>query len=260
MDLSKLAEPFPLEDVEWRVSRAGVNRNGTFCLVLAYITTRAIQKRLDDVCGPENWRLEEPRMLDVNGKSAFACGISIRYHDDAVVGSAEWITKWDVCEPTNVEPAKGGFSGSMKRAGAQWGIGRYLYYLDETFAEVSETNSGRGWNYAKLPDKHGGGTYYWKAPGLPAWALPKEPEHEITESDLTNLKKTWKETLAAEVTDTADLRNGFERFCHSVVGQFPVSDYTCWTRDGFERCMKRIEETDDPEGPDSDVPFDGASE
>ena len=65
------------------------------------------------------------------GPIAIEVGISIRIN-------GEWITKYDVSDPTQIEPVKGGFSGAMKRAGAQWGIGRYLYQLQETFAEVSE--------------------------------------------------------------------------------------------------------------------------
>ncbi len=249
IDLSKLAEPFPLEDIEWRVSRAGMGQKGIFCMVLAYITARAIQKRLDDVCGPENWRNEEPRVIEINGKSAFACGLSI------LVG--EWVTKWDVAEPTNIEPAKGGWSGAMKRAGAQWGIGRYLYYLDETFAEVTETptKGSRQWKYAKLPEKHGGGAYYWKTPGLPAWALPKEKEHEISLDALNALKRAWKDKFAPDSKNPKDLREGFSRFVISVVGEFPLSDYTCWTRDAMEKCRQRIVETTEPGGPDADVPF-----
>jgi hypothetical protein len=253
MDLRRLSDPFPLEDIEWRVSRSGRNSKGVYAMVLAYITARGVQARLDDVCGPENWRLEEPLMLDVNGKTAFACGISILL-------DGQWVTKWDVAEPTNVEPAKGGFSGAMKRAGAQWGIGRYLYRLDETFAEVSETQgSGRQWQYAKLTEKHGGGAYYWKAPGLPAWAMPKEPEHEVTDQELATLKRAWRELFAKDVRNPKDLRDGFERFVHSVVGEFPVSDNTCWTQDALDRVNKRIHATTDPTGPDSDIPFDGAT-
>jgi hypothetical protein len=251
MKLDDLCVPFPQDDVEWRVSRAGIGRDGIFCLVLCYITARAVQKRLDDVCHPENWKLEEPRILDVGGKPAFACGISIFVNDN-------WITKWDVCEPTNVEPAKGGFSGAMKRAGAQWGIGRYLYYLDETFAEVSETpmKGDRRWNYASLKTDDGKRTYYWKAPGLPAWAMPKEPEHEVTEQELAALKREWREKFAKDVRNPKDLRDGFERFVHSVVGEFPVSDHTCWTQDAMDRVSQRIHATTDPSGPDSDIPFD----
>jgi len=248
IDLAKLAEPFPLEDIEWRVSRAGRGHNGVFCLVLAYITARAIQKRLDDVCGPGNWRNEQPHILAVNDKAAFAGGISIRI--------GEWVTKWDVAEPTNIEPAKGGFSGAMKRAGSQWGIGRYLYHLDETFAEVSETQPNRQWEYAKLPEKHGGGVYYWKAPSLPAWALPKEPEHEVSKAELTELKKAWQAKFAPDNEDPKEIWEGFVRFVHTVVGEgFPVSDFTCWTQLALKQCQERIDATTDPNGPDSDVPF-----
>jgi hypothetical protein len=255
IDLGKLSDPFPAEDIEWRVSRAGRGQKGVYCMVLAYITARAIQKRLDDVCGPQSWRVEEPRMLDMNGKPAFAVGISIAVGRETV--PAEWITKWDVCEPTNIEPAKGGFSGAMKRAGAQWGIGRYLYYLDENWAEVSETDPGaRGWNYAKLPDKHGGGVYYWKPPSLPAWALPKEPEHEISQNDLNTLKRAWKDKFAPDSQNPAELREGFTRFVHSVVGEFPAADYTCWTKLALDNCLERITETTEPNGVSADVPFD----
>jgi len=154
-----------------------------------------------------------------------------------------------------VEPAKGGWSGAMKRAGAQWGIGRYLYHLDETFAETSETQQGRRWNYAKLPEKHGGGVYYWKVPGLPAWALPKEPEHEINRSELDTVKRLWRKKFAPDVKSPKDLLDGFSRFVESIVGEFPVGDYTCWTREAFERCLGRIAETTDPEGVSAEVPF-----
>ncbi len=250
VDLAKLSEPFPLDDIEWRVARAGIGPKGIYCMVLAYITARAIQKRLDEVCKPENWRLETPLILEINAKSAFACGLSVRIGE-------EWVTKWDVSDPTNIEPAKGGWSGAMKRAGAQWGIGRYLYHLSETFAEVAEKPPGgtRGWNYAKIKTNDGPREYHWKRPGLPGWAVPKEPEYEITLDDLNGLKRAWKDKFAPESKNPADLRDGFSRFVESVVGEFPVSDYTCWTRDALERCQKRIEETTDPNGVSADVPF-----
>lgn len=248
IDLRKLAEPFPAEDIEWRVSRAGMGKKGPFCHVLAYITARAIQARLDEVCGPENWRNEQPEVKEIKpGLSAILCGISIRI-------GGEWITKWDVAEPTHIEAAKGGFSGAMKRAGAQWGIGRYLYHLEETFAEVAETG-GKGWNWASLPEKHGGGTYYWKPPALPGWALPKEPEHEVSRDQLDQLKQSWRHRFAADVKNPSELREGFSRFVASVVGDFPSSDHACWTRDALDRCRERIAQTTDANGVSPDVPF-----
>lgn len=248
-DLRKLAEPFPPEDIEWRVSRSGMGKKGIYCHVLAYITARAIQQRLDEVCGPENWRNEQPQVIQLQSNVvAMSGGISIRVGD-------EWITKWDVAEPTNIEPAKGGFSGAMKRAGAQWGIGRYLYYLDEAFAEVSE-DGGKGWVYATLKTDEGKRIYYWKPPMLPSWAMPKEPEHEITEDELNGLKYAWKEKFGADEKRPAFLREGFVRFVEGLVGAFPVSDYTCWTRDALEKCSKHIAETTDPSGISPDVDFD----
>ncbi len=249
MNLPDLALPFDSSDIEWRVSRAGNGKNGSvYCNVLAYITARAIQARLDAVCGPENWRNEPLTVHELRpGVIAMQVGISIRV-------DLEWITKWDVAEPTNVEPAKGGFSGAMKRAGSMWAIGRYLYNLSETFAEVSETG-GKGWHYAKLPEKQGGATYYWKSPTLPAWALPKEPEHEITEAELNGLKRDWRDKFAPESTNPAELLEGFSRFVRSIAGDFPVSDRSCWLRESFVECWARIAATEDPNGVDADVPF-----
>lgn len=250
IDLSKLALPFAQDDIEWRVSRAGMGKKGPYVQVLAYITARGVQYRFDDTCGPANWRLEEPRILTINGKSAFACGLSIKIDD-------EWVTKWDVAEPTAIEPAKGGWSGAVKRAAAAWGCGRYLYHLDEAFAETSENDPGvRGWHYAKLPDKHGGGAYYWKEPQLPAWALPKQEEADvITPIELNELKKEWKDKFAADVKNRADLVEGFSRFVTSIMGEFPAADHTTWTREALERCRARIRQTNEVGGVSSDVPF-----
>lgn len=250
IDLSKLAEPFEESDVEWRVSRAWLKGSKVYCTCLAYCTARAIQKRLDDVCGPENWRNEAMTVHELRtGPIAMQVGISIRIN-------GEWITKYDVSDPTHIEAVKGGFSGAMKRAGAQWGIGRYLYQLDETFAEVSEDGSGKGWTYGTLPEKQGGGAFYWKPPRLPGWAMPKPAEFGITSKELNDLKKSWKTKFAPDSKSPSDLRDGFTRFVHTVCGEFPVDDVSAWLRVAYEKCMNRISDTTDPKDVSSDVPFD----
>jgi hypothetical protein len=146
----------------------------------------------------------------------------------------------------------------MKRAGAQWGIGRYLYYLDEVYADTSETSvkGNRVWNWAKLPKDKGGGEYWWKTPGLPAWALPKDTETEgITPEDLHELKQNWRLKLAPELKNKTDLAEGFTRFVTGVCGEFPMADPSCWTHDALDKCRKRINETKEPGGVSSDVPF-----
>lgn len=159
MNLEKLDEPFAASDIEWRVQQGGHSRNGKpWAMVLAYVTNRAIMKRLDDVCGKAGWKNEY--LPAPNG--GLMCGISIKIGD-------EWVTKWDGADNTQVEAVKGGMSGAMKRAAVQWGVGRYLYALEANFAQCSEQNNGGKKHYDKKANK----SFWWTPPALPEWALPK---------------------------------------------------------------------------------------
>lgn len=250
IDLSKLSEPFEESDIEWRASRSGIKDDGEpYCMVLAYCTARAIMRRLDEVCGPGNWRNEKMTVHELRtGPIAIQVGISIKIE-------GEWVTKWDVSDPTQIEPVKGGFSGAMKRAGAQWGIGRYLYMLSEEFAECSKKFQ-KGWERARLPKDNGGATFFWKPPKLPEWAMPKEPEYEIKQTDLDDLKKAWKKKFAPDCKNPSELREGFNRFVIGNCGEFPVGDVSAWLRVSLEKCLKLIADTKDPGGVTADVPFD----
>ena len=156
-DFKALQERFPPEEIEWRLQQSGEKNGRIWAICVPYVTNRAIQARLDEVAGPENWKNE----FRPGPGGGVMCGISVR------VG-AEWVTKWDGAENTDVEGVKGGLSAAMKRAAVQWGIGRYLYALDESFATISEGGRFRG----KLPDKAGGRTFRWDPPRLPEWAVP----------------------------------------------------------------------------------------
>lgn len=165
MDLHRLQDKFAPEDIEWRIGRAGYTQNNKlYATCLAYVTNRAIQNRLDEVCGPENWK-NEYREWSIGDKHGVLCGISIRT-------DGEWVTKWDGADNTDIEAIKGGLSGSMKRAAVQWGIGRYIYDLEERFAVISDN----GKHFASGKDKATGKTYRfkWNPPTLPEWALPAE--------------------------------------------------------------------------------------
>lgn len=141
---SELCKPFEQSDIEWR---AGVtNQDKTRALALAYITSRAVMDRLDEVVGQENWRDEYKPGPD----GGLICGLSLRLND-------EWITKWDGAENTIVEEVKGGLSGAFKRAAVKWGIGRYLYKLENI----------------RVPCELVGKSIILKMiPPLPNWALP----------------------------------------------------------------------------------------
>lgn len=118
----ELARPFAAEDLEWRIQVTSGDK--TSGLAIPYVTNRAIQDRLDEVVGPENW-YNDYRPWHGNGKKdAQICGISIYFEGKG------FITKWDGAEDSDIEPIKGGLSDSMKRAAVQWGIGRVLYKMD----------------------------------------------------------------------------------------------------------------------------------
>ncbi len=158
----KLKAPFPESDIEWRIQSSGISGNGKpWAVVLAYVTNRAIMNRLDEVFGIERWQ-----NAFKDHDKAVECGIGVRFND-------EWVWKWDAAEETAIDSVKGGRSASMKRAAVQWGIGRYLYNLDASFADCS-LEDRKDWNRASIKGKDGKyTTFWWNPPALPSWALPQ---------------------------------------------------------------------------------------
>ncbi len=137
----KLKQPFDPKVLSWRVG--ATSRDKTKGIALAYINARDVMKRLDDVLGMENWQCKYP----FQG----CCELSIR------VGG-EWITKSNLAGETNVEGEKGQASDSFKRAAVLFGVGRYLYYLENIWVPIKP--QGRSFVLAQQPK-------------LPNWALPK---------------------------------------------------------------------------------------
>lgn len=127
---SRLSLPFAPEDLEWRIQLT--TKDKMKGLAVPYVTNRAIQDRLDDVVGPENWHNEYKPWHGSGRKEAQICGISIYFEGRG------FVTKWDGTEDTDVEPVKGGLSDSMKRAAVQWGIGRVLYKMDPVWVNIEQ--------------------------------------------------------------------------------------------------------------------------
>ena len=190
IDFDKLKEPFPADDIEWRSQRTGGEEGNFWAMVLAYVTNRAIMERLDDVCGPENW-YNEFRPAPNGG---VMCGISIRIDNDDLLPN--WVTKWDGADNTKEEAVKGGLSGAMKRAGVQWGIGRYLYKLQATFVKHEEKGTHRN-DVKHWETKKKIGVIKWNDPTLPDWALPKL----ITEEQMS----TWTDIASSADISVKDL-------------------------------------------------------
>lgn len=187
MNLDLLDEPFVPDDIEWRAQSSGKGNSGFWVKCLAYVTNRAIMKRLDEVCGKSNWKNE----FKSDG-TAIECGISIKVN-------GEWVTKWDAAEETKIESVKGGRSSAMKRAAVQWGIGRYLYELDEGWGNIS--NNGK--NSAKTKQ---GEWFKWDAPTLPDWALPKKHLDSVTPAI-----ETWIKGAKQAGKSSSDVIESFER-------------------------------------------------
>ncbi len=158
IDFNALRTVFDLEEIEWRIQQAGETNGRVWAICVPYVTNRAIQTRLDEVVGPGNWK----NYFRHGPDGGVLCGISLRI-------DGEWITKWDGAENTDIESVKGGLSASMKRAAVQWGIGRYLYAVEESFANVNDNGRFRGKTKEGKP-------FRWDPPQLPAWALPKKKE------------------------------------------------------------------------------------
>ena len=89
--------------------------------------------RLDEVFGPGGWT----NQISYGPNGQVLCTIGAKI-------DGEWVFKTDGADETEVEAVKGGISGAMKRAGVQWGIGRYLYEFGNTYAIVSESGKHRG--------------------------------------------------------------------------------------------------------------------
>ncbi len=143
-DLLRLADPFPPADIDWKPG--SVTRDKSKGMAMAYLTSRAVQDRLDAVCGPADWRNE----FREGPGGGVLCGLSVFV--ERPDGSSDWVTKWDGADNTAVEAIKGGLSGSMKRAAVMWGIGRYLYDLPVQWVRLDER--GRFAEAPRLPASH----------------------------------------------------------------------------------------------------------
>lgn len=187
--IDKLSAPFPADVVQWRVG--SVTKDKAKGMALAYIDSRDVMKRLDDVCGPAGWQDDFVPMP--NGTTCCRIGILI---------DGQWVWKGDGAGATgNVEndaeremAQKGGYSDAFKRAAVKWGIGRYLYDLDSPWVELDEYKRIKKTEYAKL-----------KA------ALQRNGQPQVS-SAKAKAEDQWKEMIAGlnaaiQVNDVAGFLN-----------------------------------------------------
>lgn len=111
----KLADYFPASEIKWKAQSVKGNR----CLAIAYLTSRVVMDRLDEVVGCENWRDD----YTVLPNDSVVCRLE-------VFDGTQWIYKTDVGSPSEQpdegDRTKAAFSDALKRAAVKFGIGRYL--------------------------------------------------------------------------------------------------------------------------------------
>lgn len=136
----RLSAPFPADAIHWR-AQSVTDKNGGAALALAYLDARDVMDRLDHAAGPENWQ----DAYQETAKGRLICTLSVRVN-------GEWISKSDGAGNTDVEGDKGAISDALKRAAVKWGIGRYLYDLENVWApcELGQNGKWRGWK----PEAH----------------------------------------------------------------------------------------------------------
>lgn len=128
--LAKLAAPFRPDQIDWRIG--STTKDKTKGMALAYIDSRAVMHRLDEVCGPF-WQCDYVPMP--NG--TYCCRIGIKIGDEWL-----WRANGAINYPESDKgdakemAAKGSYSDAFKRAAVLWGIGQYLYDIDSPWVDI----------------------------------------------------------------------------------------------------------------------------
>lgn len=177
----KLSEPFPPEEVQWRIEALSKDRKRA--LVVPYVDARTVLDRLDRVVGPEGWHDEyqvladaERTLKDERGeRQERLVEVKCRL---TVLG----VTKEDVGEGDSLKAA---FSDALKRAAVKFGVGRYLYRLEKQWVDY-DAEKGR-----------------FTPPRLPPQEAPEEEEkpeaHRLIDQLLERLKEKGLGKEAARI-------------------------------------------------------------
>lgn len=126
-----LAAPFNPAAVSFRPQgkpRKSASGDRFAVRMLAHLDARAVQDRLDAVCGAGGWAFDWQPVVTSGAALLVAKGTL------TIFG----LSKSDVGDSGATEPSKTAVSDALKRAGVMWGIGRYLYDLPGYWAECDK--------------------------------------------------------------------------------------------------------------------------
>lgn len=160
--LLALKQPFDTRFLKVRIGARTKDKSKG--IALFYLDSREVQKRLDEVCGIDGWRSEMQETTE-----GVLCTISIR------MPNGEWVSRTDGGEKSQVAPFKGACSDALKRAAAQFGIGRYLYYVPNSWHSL--LNDGK--IFADIDSVRD---------SLPEWALPSKQIQDWEEIAIKEFK------------------------------------------------------------------------
>ncbi|MER3480417.1 MAG: DNA repair protein Rad52 [Meiothermus sp.] len=141
-DWSKLSEPFPEGEVQWRVE--ALSKDGRRAMVVPYVDARTVLDRLDETVGPDGWQDHYQVLVEKEGSYAVKCRLTLLE-----------VSKEDVGEGDSLKAA---FSDALKRAAVKFGVGRYLYRLEKQWVDYDPA-TGR-----------------FEGPRLEPGAAPRRPE------------------------------------------------------------------------------------
>lgn len=160
--LLALKQPFDTRFLKVRIGARTKDKSKG--IALFYLDSREVQKRLDEVCGIDGWRSEMQETSE-----GVLCTISIR------MPNGEWVSRTDGGEKSQVAPFKGACSDALKRAAAQFGIGRYLYYVPNSWHSL--LNDGK--IFADIDSVRD---------SLPEWAIPSKQIQDWEEVAIKEFK------------------------------------------------------------------------
>jgi hypothetical protein len=135
-----LGADFAPEQVEWRPQ--GKTTPGARVQLIAYLTSAAIQDRLDNICGAGGWSFTWEPLVIADGEVRVAKGAL------TIFG----VVKEDVGTASNWEPSKGAVTDALKRCASLWGIGRYLRRLPDVWVTLDAQGHISEATLAKLRD------------------------------------------------------------------------------------------------------------
>lgn len=139
-EVINLTDPFEFADVDYRIGATTQAKDRG--MLVFYIDARAVMDRLDAYTAQHEgtWWTSYAPLAD--GKH-IECQLTVQMP----VGEAlTAVTRCDVGEPSEGmgDTVKGAYSDALKRAAVQFGVGRYLYGLGETWVPIEPGPNGRG--------------------------------------------------------------------------------------------------------------------